>query len=56
MNPLKSVDTPSVLTAAFFLGLACLPVALVYYAGHASRPKEQELTLRDQYPDDHLFV
>ena len=52
----KSVDTSSIFTAAFIFGLACLPVAALLYAGHASQPKERPVTLEDQYPDEHLGI
>ncbi len=52
-----TVDTDSILTGAFLLGLACLPVAAIVFAGRASRPATDRVpTTKETYPDEHLFI
>ena len=56
MSPFKSVDTDSLLTGAFLLGLACIPVLAIVFAVRASQPKDTPKTLKEIYPDDHFFI
>ncbi len=51
-----TVDTDSILTGAFLLGLACLPVAAIVFAGRADQPTDRVPTIEETYPDEHLFI
>lgn len=53
---MSSVDTDSLLTAAFLLGLACLPVLALVFAARASKPKDRPKTFEETYPDEHRFI
>ncbi len=50
-----TVDTDSILTGAFLLGLACLPVLAVVFSGR-TQTTDRKLTTKEVYPDEHLFI
>jgi hypothetical protein len=52
----KSFDTGPLLTAAFLLGLACLPVLAIIFAARASKPKDRLKTFEETYPNEHRFI
>jgi len=52
----KSFDSGLLLTAAFLLGLACLPVLAIVFAVRASKPKDRPKTFEEIYPDEHRFI
>jgi hypothetical protein len=51
------MDAEQIVTAAVLLILFGVPLGFLGLAWHLSRPpKDHEPTLREQYPDEHLFI